>query len=229
MELKKNSNVNLEKAKGVFFLIGITVALALVIGLFAWTTTDTEIAQLANDNDNVEMEQVDITERKEEDKPKPKPKEKQISDKIEIVEDEVEIKDAFDFDMELDEDESTDFMDMDALEGEEEVIEEEVFFVAEKMPVYPGGEEALRLYIGENVDYPINAQEAEIVGTVYVRFVVTKTGHVGEVVLLRGVDPLIDNAAIDVVKTLPKFTPGEQRGKKVSVWYTVPITFQLTH
>ena len=228
MELKKHPKANLEKAKSVFFLVGIAVALVLVIGLFAWTTTDTTVEQLANNDENIDMEQVMVTQ-KEKEPTKPKPQEQQISDKIEIVEDEIKIEDAFDFDTEADEETSTDFLDMDYDDGDDEVVVEEVFFVAEKMPVFPGGEAALRGYIAENVDYPELARENEIQGTVYVRFVVTKSGKVGEVVLLRGVDQLLDDAAVDVVKTLPPFTPGEQRGKKVSVWYTVPITFQLSN
>ena len=105
---------------------------------------------------------------------------------------------------------------------------DEVLMVVEKMPEFPVGENALRLFIAINVEYPIGAQEKEIQGTVYIRFVVTKTGEIGEVVIMRGVDPLLDNAAIKVVKTLPKFSPGYQKGKAVNVWYTVPITFQLS-
>ena len=227
MELKKNSNVNLEKAKGVFFLIGAVVAMVIIIGLFAWTSEDTAVEGYTSSNENIEIEQVDITQQEKIEKPKPK-QEKQVSDKIEIVEDKVIIKDIFNFNLEPT-DEPYDFIDIDNLLVEEIIEVDPILPVAEKMPKYPGGEAALRAYIAENVEYPEQAKEADIQGTVYVRFVVTKTGNIGEVTLLRGVDPLLDNASLAVVKTLPKFTPGEQRGKKVSVWYTVPITFQLSN
>jgi len=112
----------------------------------------------------------------------------------------------------------------------EEVVEEapkEVFFIVEEMPEFPGGDEALRKYIAENVKYPNIARENDIKGKVYVRFCVTYKGHVDQVSIARGVDPALDEEAIRVVKSLPPWKPGKQRGKAVNVWYTVPINFQL--
>ncbi|MEN8122457.1 MAG: M56 family metallopeptidase [Bacteroidota bacterium] len=102
-----------------------------------------------------------------------------------------------------------------------------VFFVVEKMPQFPGKELGLRKYLAQNVNYPDDARINGIEGKVYVRFAVTKTGVVDHVTIARGVDSLLDNEAIRVVSTLPKWQPGEQRGTKVNVWYTVPINFSL--
>ena len=101
-----------------------------------------------------------------------------------------------------------------------------IFYQSEQLPIFPGGEEALRLYIAENVEYPIKAMESEIQGTVYLRFVVNKTGQVENPFVLRSVHPLLDTAAVKIVLSLPNFTPGYQKGKPVAVWYTVPITFR---
>ena len=112
----------------------------------------------------------------------------------------------------------------------DEVIEEapkEVFFIVEEMPEFPGGDESLRKFIAENVKYPNIARENDIKGKVYVRFCVTYKGAVDQVTIARGVDPLLDEEAIRVVKSLPPWKPGKQRGKAVNVWYTVPINFQL--
>ncbi|OQY05119.1 MAG: hypothetical protein B6I20_01835 [Bacteroidetes bacterium 4572_117] len=103
-----------------------------------------------------------------------------------------------------------------------------VFFVVENMPQFPGGEEGLRNYIAQNVKYPEYARVNGIEGKIYVRFVVTKTGDVDHVTIARGVDSILDNEALRVVKTLPKWMPAEQSGKKVNVWYTVPINFSLS-
>ncbi len=106
--------------------------------------------------------------------------------------------------------------------------DEEVFFIVEQMPQFPGGELGLRKYIAMNVKYPQEAREKGIEGKVYVRFTVTKTGDVADVQIARGVDSILDNEAIRVIKTLPKWQAAEQDGKKVNVYYTVPINFKLS-
>ena len=102
-----------------------------------------------------------------------------------------------------------------------------VFFMVETMPQFPGKDFGLRKYLAQNVKYPEEARQNGIEGKVYVRFVVTKTGDVDHVTIARGVDSLLDNEALRVVKTLPKWMPAEQSGKKVNVWFTVPINFRL--
>jgi TonB family protein len=102
------------------------------------------------------------------------------------------------------------------------------YTMVEKMPQYPGGEKALLDYISRNVIYPINAQEKGIQGKVIIRFVVNKMGKVENAEILRGLNPSIDAEGLRVVSSLPDWIPGEQKGKKVSVYYTLPITFKLT-
>lgn len=115
-------------------------------------------------------------------------------------------------------------------EEEKEVVIEkpkEVFVIVEEMPEFPGGEDALRRFIAENTKYPPVARENNIQGKVYVRFVVTYDGKVDQVSIVRKVDPILEEEAIRIVKSLPTWKPGKQRGAPVNVWYTVPITFQL--
>ena len=104
---------------------------------------------------------------------------------------------------------------------------EEVFRSVEQMPQFPGGEAALLKYLASHINYPPMAAENGIQGRVIVQFVVDKTGKVGEVKLVRTVDKDLDNEAVRVCKSLPKFTPGRQNGQPVSVWYTLPVTFKL--
>jgi protein TonB len=112
---------------------------------------------------------------------------------------------------------------------EKEPVVEQVFesFAIQEKPAYPGGDAALMKYIAENVKYPVVAQENGVEGTVYIRFVVTRTGSVGEAQVMRSADPLLDEEALRVVKTLPKWTPGKNNGNPVSVWFIVPIKFKL--
>jgi TonB family protein len=100
-----------------------------------------------------------------------------------------------------------------------------VYRSVEQMPQFPGGEAALMKYIQSNINYPPTAACAQ--GRAIVQFVVNKDGSVGEVKVVRSVEQELDNEAIRVVKTLPKFTPGRQNGKPVAVWYTLPVTFKL--
>ena len=107
-------------------------------------------------------------------------------------------------------------------------IGEEVPFVeVEQMPLFPGGDEALLKYLGENTIYPENAKKNKLAGKVILRFCVASDGTVNRVSVLQGVDPELDAEAIRVVNTLPAFIPGKQGGKAVAVWYMVPITFTL--
>jgi len=105
--------------------------------------------------------------------------------------------------------------------------EKKIFVVVEEPAMYPGGDAALLEYIGKNIVYPEEAIANNIQGRVTLKFVVTEDGSVGEIVLLKGVDVLLDKEAIRVIGTLPKFKAGRQNGTPVCVWYTVPVLFQL--
>ncbi len=119
-----------------------------------------------------------------------------------------------------------------SIKGEEQ---EEVFFIVEHMPEFPGGDIALREYIKENTVYPEEAKAKGLSGKVFVQFVVNKEGDVVNIKIARGVDPILDNEAIRVIQSLPKWKPGEQSkrvdGEKVwvpkNVSWTVPIEFKL--
>lgn len=102
-----------------------------------------------------------------------------------------------------------------------------VFDIVEQMPSFPGGEAEMMRFIGENLRYPVVAQENGIQGRVVIRFVVTATGGVDDVQIMRGLDPSCDREAIRVVKSMPKWTAGRQNGKNVAVYFTLPILFRL--
>ena len=95
------------------------------------------------------------------------------------------------------------------------------------MPEFPGGDAGLMKYIQNNVKYPPIAKEYNITGKVFVSFIVDKSGSVSDVKIARGVDKSLDAEALRVVKSLPKYKPGKQRGKAVRVMFTIPINFTL--
>jgi TonB family protein len=100
--------------------------------------------------------------------------------------------------------------------------------IIEKMPTFPGGEEALMDFIGTNIRYPKYAQDHGISGRVFIKFVVMPDGSVSNVEVLKGIGGGCDEEAVRVVKMMPKWIPGEKDGKKVMVMYTLPISFRLT-
>jgi protein TonB len=97
----------------------------------------------------------------------------------------------------------------------------------EQDPQFPGGQEALLKWVSDNLRYPSVAKEEGIQGRVVVQFVVKIDGSIGTVKVVRGKDPDLDEEAIRVTKSLPKFAPGKMNGHPVNVWYTLPITFKL--
>ena len=216
MQPKKNPEVSLEKKKGLFFQVGLLVTLLIVFVAFEWKSYDKVDYNLGQLNlDDLEEEIIPITERKIEQKPPPPPP----PEVIEIVEDEVEIEEELEIeDTESDEDEMIEI---------EEESDDEFFMVVENMPEFPGGDLGLMKYIQKNVKYPAIAKEYNITGKVYVSFIVDKSGVVTNVKVVRGVDKNLDAEAVRVVKSLPKYKPGKQRGKPVRVMFTIPINFTL--
>ncbi len=226
MEIKKNPKSDIEKWKGIFLQVGFVVSLGVVLIAFNITAKETGAEDLGKVED-VAFEEMDIPVTRI----KPPPVEKvepakQIAEVLTIVEDDTELDEEFQM-ADADVDEETTIEYIKIKEKVEVVKEPEIFYIVETMPLFPGGKLGLRKYIAKNTKYPTMAQESNIQGKVYVRFCVSETGSVSKASILRGVDPLLDKEALRVVRGLPKWTPGEQRGKKVSVWYTVPINFQL--
>jgi protein TonB len=94
-------------------------------------------------------------------------------------------------------------------------------------PLFPGGDKALMKWLNDNLVYPTIAAERGIEGQVVLRFVVGPEGYVGQIEILRSLDPSCDAEAIRVVKKMPKWIPGKQSGSAVYVWYNLPIRFRL--
>jgi len=109
----------------------------------------------------------------------------------------------------------------------QEVKEDEVYRVVEQMPEYPGGMEKLHAYISSHIQYPQQAKENFIQGTTVIQFVVAKDGSVDKVTVYASSHPFLDQEAIRVVKSLPKWIPGKINGKSVACYYIIPISFKL--
>ncbi len=225
MELKKSQRADLENKKFIFWEIGMAMALLFTLLAFEWKvdTSEAEAFQTLPD-DEVEEEIIPITRQLKPPPPPPPPAPK-ITDILNIVDDDEDLDDELEIeDVEADQD---DDIEIQEVYEEAEEYGDEVFVVVENMPQFPGGTRALNRFIAKTVKYPPLAQEHGVTGRVIVGFVIGKDGSVSDVKVLRPVDPSLDKEAIRVIKAMPKWKPGKQRGKPVRVSYTVPINFQL--
>ncbi|MBO5455867.1 MAG: energy transducer TonB [Muribaculaceae bacterium] len=254
-ELRKASAKRHNRAMLVILIVLLAVALlgllANTVLQSAEARPEDQIEQAIIDysaDEQEEEEEEEVQERVEEQQPEALPEEilntvkateLQITKDEEVVEEiksQDELKETDTAVGTTDFDKGTDDLNVVREHKEEIIVEEKkpepvdddkVFEVVEQKPQFPGGEAALLKWVSEHIRYPAMAQENNIQGRVIVQFVVTKTGDVGEVKVVRGKDPDLDKEAMRVVKSLPKFVPGKMNGHSVNVWYTLPISFKL--
>ncbi len=219
---KKSKKADLERKRTLFFQIGLVIALSLILAAFEWrnqVSKNVHVYQIKGIE--LETEMVPVTRQKEIKPPLPKQYEK-----FEIVENDETIKDEYlPVNTESFEDDEVIFQEFIGVD--DELDDEEVYFIADKQPEPPGGFIGLKHYLKKHIKYPVQAVENNIQGKVYVRFTVNKKGKIENVSVFRGVHPLLDKEALRVVNSLPDWKPGEQAGKPVNVSLTIPIVFVL--
>ena len=110
---------------------------------------------------------------------------------------------------------------------EQPEIPDSVFTIVEKMPEFPGEKEALFQFIAKHIKYPQTLVEQEIEGAVYIKFIVHSNGNTSSYQVMRSAHPELSKEAIRVIKSMPAWIPGMHHGKKVPVYYTVPVRFKL--
>ncbi|MDR1524212.1 MAG: energy transducer TonB [Tannerella sp.] len=228
MEIKKTPKADLERDISLNFLMGMVIALAILFVGFELGEEDIQIATDSGMTAVIDEEEIDMTVQNEPPPPPPEPEVIKEPDILEIVEDEVKVEDLQIASSEDDASQKQVDTYVPPVEEEEEEIDENfVFVTVEKMPEFPGGDAALLKWIGEHINYPTIAAENGIQGRVACTFTVNADGSVSDVVVVRPVDPNLDKEALRVLKMVPKFKPGEQRGKPVRVKYSVPVRFRL--
>lgn len=227
MDPKKSSKADLENKKTIFLEIGMIVVLSILLAAFEWKQYERGKFEMGT-RENIEvMEEVVIQTEQEAPKP-PAPTPPPQTTILEIVEDDVEIDEEIIIDAEIDQNSRVEEYIAPTVEvDEEEIVEQEIFTVVEESPSFPGGDEARIRFLQENIDYPQMARESGIQGTVYVTFVVEPNGSVSGVRVLRGIGGGCDEEAVRVIKKMPKWNPGKQRGKPVRVQFNMPIKFTL--
>ena len=232
MELKKNPKADLEKRKGLFLEIGFVVILAACLVAFTWKSYDDGEEKVNNTEqaeDISELDDIMDTDQQDEQPPEEQPQEEPElnMEEIEIVEDNqtIEVEATVNAEM-TDESTNTSIAEV-KIEEEQDEEEVKIFTVVENDPEFPGGMEALYKYLAENIKYPQLARDNGITGKVYVTFVVERDGSIANPKILRDIGGGCGQEAIRVVKSMPKWTPGKQRGKAVRVQFNLPVNFNL--
>lgn len=224
METKKSKKADLEWKKPVFFQLGVFVALGLILTAFELTGTQ----EGKNMNFNLTGTDIDVDVvipviDPEIPKPKPAPPSNTV---LKVIEDINKVKSVVEIDATYNESSKTEVYKPVESTPEPEIKDEPFIFV-EQDPQFPGGNEALRQFLNENVMYPRIAREVGIEGTVIVEFVVERDGSITNIRVERGKAQSLDQEAVRVIKAMPKWIPGKQGGKGVRVKLKMPIKFQL--
>ena len=224
MQVKKSEKASLENDKIIYVLMGLVFVLSLCYVALEWT--EREVTKYdVTDTEFLFEEEVETQQTSQETPPPPPPPAVQEVEVLNVVEDNVETE-SIEVNTEETETEVVIAAPVEAPVEEEE--EEVVFVVVESMPEFPGGQQALFKYLSENVKYPVIAQENGIQGRVICQFVVNRDGSIVDVEVVRSAgDASLDKEAVRVIKSMPKWKPGKQRGKAVRVKYTLPVNFKL--
>ena len=237
MQIKKSEKASLEGDKLIYALMGFVFVLSLCYVALEWTDQVTKYEQA--DQEFLVEEEIDIQQTTQEmTPPPPPPPAPEVAQEVEVlnvVEDDVKTE-SIEFSAE---DNNTVVEIVEVKEDvkeevkveedtREEVEENVVFKVVETMPSFPGGDAALMKFISDNVRYPAIAQENGIQGRAICQFTVEKDGSISDIQIVRSAgDETLDKEAKRVIKSMPKWSPGKQRGKAVRVSYTIPINFRL--
>lgn len=233
MEFKKNPRADIDRNRGIYFLLALVIVLTLTFMAFEWKTYDKNYGYVANMNVEDELiEEIPFTTHI---KTPPPPAPVAAPPMIEIIEDDEEVIETEMASTETDQNEEIiEVADVEVMESDEpEFIP---FITIEEVPVFPGCENAkdkracfqemMMKHIRKNFKYPEIAQEMGIEGRVNTMFVIEKDGSIGQI-KMRGPDKLLEIEAQRIIGKLPKMTPGKQRDRTVRVPFSIPITFKL--
>ena len=215
----------MEDNKLTYVLMGLVFVLMVCFVALEWTEQEVTKYVVADMEMGFE-EEIEIQQTTQETPPPPPPPAVQEVQELNIVEDDVETESI---EIKTEDNKEEEIVIAAPVEAPVEEEEEEVVFkVVEQNPEFPGGVQALMKYLGENVKYPVIAQENGIQGKVVCQFTVNKDGSVVDVEVVRSAgDASLDKEAVRVIKSMPKWHPGKQRGKAVRVRYTLPVNFRL--
>jgi len=226
-EVKKSPKANLEVHKNTFILMGLVLGISVLFFAFEWSTETKKLDETVIVQDILAEEEIEVTRREPTPPPPPPPPEPETPEISEVVEEKVETK----FDIQVEDNQAQrqvqTYVPPPPPKPKQEEVTEEIFVVVENQPEFPGGNAAMMKFLSDNIKYPVIAQENGIQGRVICNFVVERDGSITDVQVVRGVDPSLDREAVRVIQSMPRWTPGKQRGQAVRVRFTLPVVFRL--
>ncbi len=226
MEIKKTSKADLERKRRYFFLIGLFIACALLFCILEWKYQETTNLDIEGISDFITLDESIKISDQEYIIPENMPKLSAVYVEIfDVKKNTLPIK----------------MPEIVSWEEAQEKLEEEIasldkpllslsdsiYVKVEEMPEFPGGYQAFIQYIARQTRYPPSAVQKGITGKVICSFIVDKNGMITQVEIIQGVNPLFDKEISRVINNMPKWKPGKNRGKEVSVKYIVPVSFRL--
>ncbi len=226
MKTKREKCSWLERRRVLFFEIGLIVALSVVFIAFEWKSS-VNLSDLDTSGTTVTIEEDLIIpippEQQKAKKQKKKAFELEIVDSKELDEDLPEL--FFGADM----DDTTDYGNyFKGVELTKETdLQPEPLLIPPVMPSFPGGEDAMRKYLRDNIVYPKAARVAGIEGTVHLQFIVEMDGTISNLIIQRSPHDLLQDEAVRVIRNMPAWEPGKQGVRNVRVKMSMPIDFKL--
>lgn len=205
-------------------MIGLNITLLAIILVFERPSTGSQQILDLGEVEDIPTEIIDIPPTEQPPPPPPRVQSFQI---IEIPDEQL-LKEEIDIELDVEVHEETVIQDIVFEERpQEEEIVDEIFTVVEKQPEFPGGMAAFYEFINANIKYPVQARRLSIQGRVYVQFIVNKEGKLTDFEVVKGIGAGCDEEAVRVLKLVPNFQPGKQRGQPVKVKMVIPIYFKM--
>lgn len=214
--------------------MGLVIALGILYTALEWTSTKDDSADEVTSLNIADMEDALVIHEQQEEQPEPEPEAPQevievaLPEEFKVVEDNKEVAKISIVSVDQNRELPPPPVIVQPVQTAVEEPEDQIFEIVEENPVpHTGDTGSLLKWIANHIEYPQSALDNNIQGKVVLRFVVEKDGSIGDVIVVRKVDPALDKEAVRVVKSMPKWKPGKQRGKAVRSYFTLPIAFVL--
>lgn len=235
MEEKKSYRADLEHKRTTGFLLGLVFSLSVFVVMIEYSTVSTETEaseditedivqdlEFATDNSRNDMVAISTTTPE---------KATRVLAAENVAEDDAEDKD----DIEANGNVAEHPKDIEDAELKTEVPQATAtesdnvinFRVVERLPEYPGGMTAFMKWLNTHLKYPYTAQRNKKQGKVVVSFIINKDGSITDIKLVKGIDTNLDREALRVMRMMPKWKAGEDRGKPCRTLFCIPIIFKL--
>lgn len=245
MDIKKSYKADLDNHRASGFLIGLVVVLSLFLGALEFTTQSGQSEADDNILDDIsqDIEMTPVIHREDMIAATSPAPANSKSDKLNVVdrkvENDVENKQLLD-------DNSLKNLLGVGLGGVSDITNAPIsnapislvntdtaddnplnFQIVEQLPEFPGGMSKFVQWLTKNLKYPVTAQRAKKQGTVLVSFIINKDGTTTAYKVVKSASPELDAEALRVLRMMPKWTPGKDKGKTCRTYFCIPIVFKL--